>query len=250
MLHRFWNRPLSRSLAVLAAVTVAVASAGDAAAQASATGPAAATADATAVKGESGEVRPIDGMPDIGLWMIAKDGQTANWLGVPYKGKKLMEPVNIVIMDGISGSPEEAVARLVAACAKAGFPGREGHSAGYSARIGGAVFPQAPPGTEDCFSDAPFTFGNDHGRIFGPLKWQDAYYFTAAFSREGVDLVTRVKHLFRSFDRARDAFAQALSAKTEYRVTRYLDLRNDFPDDVALTTGDHDGMAVFLEAIR
>lgn len=204
----------------------------------------------TAAKGESGELRAPSGFPSIGLWMITRDAKVADWLGQSFRGKKLLEPINIIIMDGLAASAEEAVSRLVAACEKAGFPEREGHSSGYSALIGDTVFSQAPPGTEDCFSDAPFTFANDHGRVFGPLRWKEAYYFTAAFSREGVDLVTKVKHLYRSFDRARDTFAQAMSLKTVYRVSGFAHLGNDIPDDEAITTGDHDGMAVVLKAIR
>jgi hypothetical protein len=182
--------------------------------------------------------------------MITRESTVADWLSQPFRGKRLLEPINIVIVDSLAASPEEAVSRLVTACAKAGFPEREGHSSGYSALIGDAAFSQVPPGTEDCFSDAPFTFANDHGRIFGPLRWKEAFYFTGAFSREGVDLVTKVKHLYRSFDRARDTFAQALSLKTEYRLSGFTYLGNDIPDDEVLTTGDHDGMAVVLKAIR
>jgi hypothetical protein len=195
------------------------------------------------------EVAP-PGLPSLGLWMLAPDGSIADWLGKPHQGKKLLEPINVIIVDPIATSPEEAISRLLEACRKAGFPEREGHSSGYSARIDAETFAQVPPGTEDCYSDAPFAVGNDHGRIFGTTIWQGAYYFTAAFSRERVELVTKVKHQFVSFDRARDAFTQRMAERGGYKIAGFIDLGNDLIDDPALTTGDHDGMAVLLRASR
>jgi hypothetical protein len=203
-----------------------------------------------AVKGEPSELTVVPGLPDIGLWMLTREGTVADWLGAPHQGKKLLEPINVIIVDPFAASEADAVARLIAACEKAEFETREGHSGGYSALIGAETCPQFPPGTEESFSDAPFAVGNNHGRIFGPVAWKGIYIFTAAFSREGVDLVTKVKHYYESFDRARDAFTQKLSAKTDYRVSSLVYLGNDLISDDALTTGDHDGMAVLLKAIR
>jgi len=196
------------------------------------------------------EVARAPGLPEIGLWMLSGDGSIAHWLGLEYKGKKLLEPINVVIVDPFASSGEEAEARLVAACKKAGFPEREGHSSGYLARLGDELFPQVPARTEDCFSDAPFEISNNHGRIFGPLERDGAFYFAAAFSRESVDIITKVKHHFVSFDRARDSFTQRMQDRSDYRIAGFVQLGNAFPDHPELTTGDHDGMAVLLKATR
>ncbi len=204
----------------------------------------------TAVKGLPTEKASPPGLPDIGLWMLAADGNVADWLEGPYQGKMLLEPINVIIVDPFATSSEDAVARLLKACGKAGFPQREGHSGGYSALIGDTVLPQFPPGADDSFSDALFAFSNDHGRIFGPVEWKGAFVFTGAFSREGVDVAAKVKHWFQSFDRARDAFSQRLASRSEYQVFSFVPLGNAIMDDDALTTGDHDGVAVLLRATR
>ena len=204
----------------------------------------------TPVKGLPTEKSSPPGLPDIGLWMIAADGNAADWLEGPYQGKMLLEPINVIIVDAVAASSDEAVARLLAACGKAGFPQREGHSGGYSALIGDTVLSQIPAGADDCFSDALFTFSNNHGRIFGPVEWNGTFVFTGAFSRESVDVVTKVKHLFQSFDRARDAFTQKMASKSEYQVSAFVPLGNAIMGDDALTTGDHDGVAVLLRAMR
>jgi hypothetical protein len=200
--------------------------------------------------GAPGDKVAPPGFPEIGLWMIARDGKVADWLGYPHQGRKLLEPINVLIVDPFAVSASDAASRLQAAVEKAEFELREGHSSGYSGLIGGSVYYQTPPGSEETFSDAPFTISNNHGRIFGPMEWEGAYLFTGAFSRESVDLITKVKHQYVSFDRARDAFTQKMSAKTEYRLSSFVYLGNAIPADDALTTGDHDGMAAVLRAIR
>ena len=203
-----------------------------------------------ALKGLPTEKASPSGLPDIGLWMLAPDGNVADWLGEPYQGNRLLEPINVIIVDTFATSSDEAVARLLAVCGKAGFPQREGHSGGYSALIGDAVLSQFPPGADDSFSDALFAFSNDHGRIFGPVEWNGTFVFTGAFSREGVDVVTKVKHRFQSFDRARDAFTQRMSSTSQYQVSAFVPLGNAIVGGESLTTGDHDGVAVLLRTVR
>ena len=204
----------------------------------------------TEPRGQPNETATLPGLPAIGLWMQTRAGKVADWLGEPHQGKKLIEPINVIIVDPFASTQADAVKRLQAACERAELETREGHSGGYEAIIGTEPAPQFPPGTEDSFSDAPFTLSNNHGRIFGPMPWMGVFVFTAAFSRESVDLVSKVKHRYESFDRARDAFTQRMSAKTNYRISSFAYLGNSFPADGALTTGDHDGMAVLLTAVR
>ena len=82
------------------------------------------------------------------------------------------------------------------------------------------------------------------------MEWKGFYLFTGAFSRETVDVASKVKHHFNSFNRARDAFAKRMSEKAQYRVLSFADLGNAICGDPTLTTGDHDGMAVVLAPER
>jgi hypothetical protein len=246
---------MRRSAALVLALAAALAAAGDAAGHAA--------ADATAVRSSAApeaarpgararglpdEQAAPAGFPEIGFWMLSPGGGIADWLGAPFEGKRLLEPINVLIVDRRAASAEEASARLLAACGKSEFPQREGHSSGYWVRLGSMRYPQFPPGTEESFSDALFVFSNDHGRIFGPMKWDGAYLFAGAFSRESVDPVTKVKHRYMSFDRARDAFAARMSERGGYEIAGYMELGNAVVEDPALSTGDHDGVAVLLSA--
>jgi hypothetical protein len=194
------------------------------------------------------DVAIVQGLPPIGKWMIAPDGSIAHWLGAPYRGKTLLEPINILVFDSISQSGEEAYARLEAAAVKVEFEMRSGHSSGYSASLGGAVFEQLPSGKGKAISDGPFEFANNHGRIFGPLRWENGWLFSAAFSREFTEVTPKVRHFFASFDQARDAFAWALDRGGSYKVERFVPLDNAIVDSTEICTGDHDGLAVYLVA--
>jgi hypothetical protein len=189
-------------------------------------------------------------LPEIGKWMIAADGGIASWLGMKYRGKDLLEPINVVIYDGIALTGDEAYARLEAAGAAVEFEMREGHSTGYAALVGGSLYGQLPQGKGKAISDASFELANNHGRLFGPVRWKNGWLFTAAFSRESPDLVSKVKHHFASFDRARDAFAWALDKEGTYKVAGFIPLGNAVIGSSEIGTGDHDGLAIYLSAIK
>jgi hypothetical protein len=189
-------------------------------------------------------------LPDIGKWMVASDGRIASWLDWKYQDKQLREPINIVLFDAFAKTEDEAYARLEAAAAVNEFEMRTGHSTGYTALIGGIGFGQLPLGKGMAISDGPFELANNHGRIFGPYRWKDGWIFTAAFSRENVDVVTKVKHHFSSFNRARDAFAWALDKEGTYKVKGFVPLGNAIIGDAEIGTGDHDGLAVYLAAVK
>jgi hypothetical protein len=189
-------------------------------------------------------------LPEIGKWMIAADGRIASWLGYRYRGKELREPINVVIYDAFAKTGDEAYARLEAAAGVEEFEMRPGHSTGYTVLLGGAVFEQLPQGKGKAISDGPFELANNHGRIFGPLRWKEGWLFIAAFSREHSDVASKVKHHFVSFDRARDAFAWALDREGTYKVTGFVPLDNAILGLPEIGTGDHDGLAVFLSAVK
>ena len=52
---------------------------------------------ATWVSG-SNLVQPA-GLPQLGKWMLGSDGAAAHWLGEIYDGKRLREPINVIIVD-------------------------------------------------------------------------------------------------------------------------------------------------------
>jgi hypothetical protein len=180
--------------------------------------------------------------------MLTAQGVASDWLGEVYNGKNLREPINVIIVDEGAFSPDDAKSRLLAASARAGYPIRFGHSTGYQGQIGGQLYPQLPKGWDDALSNDVFEVNNNHGRIFGPHKMDQAYVFTGAFSREEVDPFRDPGHRYASFNRARDDFTQRLDLDTSYKVTGFVNLGNALVGDPKLTTGDHDGMAVLVRA--
>ena len=193
---------------------------------------------------------PHGTVPSIGKWMIAPSGQVANWIGKPVDGKEIYEPINVILFDPIAKTAVEAHDRLVAASARANFLVRSGHSSGYAGNIDGAVYPELPWGPGDAFSDAPFVLSNNHGRIFGPHKMPTGWLFVGAFSREAIAPTQQVKHSYESLNRSRDAFAHGMVTQGGYRVTSFISLDNTILDQPARGTGDHDGIAILLEATR
>jgi hypothetical protein len=188
------------------------------------------------------------GLPAIGKWMLTAQGVPSDWLGEIYQGRHLREPINIILVDEIAATAAEAKARLIAAAAHAGYPIRLGHSAGYQALIAGELYAQLPQGWDDAFSNEVFEISNNHGRIFGPHRYEQGFLFTAAFSREVVDPFRWPAHRFGSFNRARDDFAERLGRGAAYKQEGAVDLDNALVGDPHFTTGDHDGRAMVLRA--
>ncbi|MDA8411817.1 MAG: hypothetical protein M0001_15700 [Treponema sp.] len=193
------------------------------------------------------ESTQLEGLPSIGFWMLDAKGGVANWLGIRAGGKKVAEPINIIIVDKVSPDEETAKARLERALAESGFPARSGHSKGYSALIGGIACPELLVHSKATFSDASFLSENDHGRIFGPYDTGSGFVFVAAFSRERPDTF-RMRHVLVSFNVARDNVAGALEASGGYRIAGFAPLGNALFWSPTRTTWDHDGNAVLIEA--
>jgi hypothetical protein len=186
------------------------------------------------------------GLPQIGKWMLNAQYEPAHWLGELYRGKHLREPINIVVMDTVAQSAQEARKRLLQNFAAAGYLVREGHSTGYRAYIDGVVYGQIPDGKEQAFSNEPSEMHNNHGRVFGPHPYRGGWLFIGAFSRERMDLLEKVKHCYVSFNQSRDDLSQRLDMKTDYKIKAFLNLDNALIGDPVSTTGDHDGIAVVL----
>ena len=190
------------------------------------------------------------GLPQIGKWMLGADGSAAHWLRELYQGKRLREPINVIIIDESADSSDSAKLRLIRGASAAGYPIRMGHSSGYQGHLGGQLYTQIPSGWDDAFSDEPFEFSNNHGRVFGPHKSDRGYIMIGAFSREEVVPFRWPGHRYASFNQARDDFARRLDQTSEYKVIGYVSLENAISGDAEVTTGDHDGRAVLLRSVR
>jgi len=195
---------------------------------------------------DSADVIEPAGLPSIGKWMIAPDLQPAHWLGEIYENKELREPINVVIVDAYSRSPQEAEAVLLQAATQSGFPSREGHSCGYWGWIGDRLHPQFPGTPAHAFSDEPYELNNNHGRFFGPYRYKDAFIFVGAVSREKVAPLSMPRHQYVSFNRGRDTFAEAMDLHSPFHRIAFVNLDNALIDRPDLGTGDHDGMAAVL----
>ena len=185
---------------------------------------------------------------DIGTWLIAPNGQIANYGGVPHDGKTVLETVNVLILDPNSTSAAESVARLDAAMTRAGFPAQPIHSIGFSGIINGATYGQQPAGFLQAFSDNFFLFPNDHGRMFGaaPAVSGTGYVWSGAFSTEQLNPVNPFTHEYVSSADARAELARRLVASGAATVVGMVPLGNAY-DDGTFTTGDHDGYAIVLQ---
>jgi hypothetical protein len=188
------------------------------------------------------------GLPEIGKWMIDRDGTVAHWLGEIYEGKHLHEPINVILVDAGATSADNARQRVVEAATAAGYPIRFGHSAGYRGYIGGDLYAQLPAGRDEAFSNRVFELSNNHGRIFGPHQMREAHVFIGAFSREAVAPLRWPGHRYASFNQARDDFARDLDRQTLFKSAGFVNLGNAIVGDPNVTTGDHDGRAVLLRA--
>ena len=198
--------------------------------------------------GQEKETVKTEGTPSIGKWMYQKSGERADWLNIPYRGKRIYEPINIIISDAFAKSPDEAEERLVKACALADYKNRYGHSADYLGLIAGDFRRQFPSKKRHAFSDKLFEEANNHGRVFGPVFYDGKYWFIAAFSREKVGVAPKIVHKFVSFNQARDNFAWLLDLKSDFKVRGFVQLDNALIGSPDVSTGDHDGLAILLSA--
>jgi hypothetical protein len=186
------------------------------------------------------------GLPQIGKWMLNAQYKPAHWLGELYRGKNLQEPINIVIVDTVAQSADQAREHLLQNFKAVGYLVRKKHSTGYRGYIDGVIYEQLPDGEEEAFSNEPSETRNNHGRVFGPHHYRGMWLFIGAFSRESVDPLDKVRHRYVSFNQARDDLSQRLDMKTNYKIKAFLELDNALIGDPTFTSGDHDGIAVLV----
>lgn len=185
---------------------------------------------------------------EIGKWMLDSRGDIADYGGLPYEGRTVLEPVNVVIVDSTSRSALEATWRLNAAMRRAGFPPRLIHSTGFRGLIDSQLYRQQPRGLLVGYSDAFFLLPNNHGRIFGPdpVETSSGYVWSGAFSTEEFVFYQGLpRHAYVSANEARDALAAKLVTSGRATLGAPVSLQNSYNTDT-VTTGDHDGYAAVL----
>lgn len=185
---------------------------------------------------------------DIGKWMLDSSGDIADYGGLPYEGKTVLEAINVVIVDPTSRSSLEATWRLNAAMRRAGFPPRLIHSTGFRGLIDGERYRQQPRGLLVGYSDDFFLLPNNHGRIFGPdpVETASGYVWSGSFSTEEFVFYQGLpRHGYVSSNEARDALAAQLVASGRATSGGMVSLDNAYNTDTT-TTGDHDGFAVVV----
>ncbi|OBB05708.1 hypothetical protein A5668_16240 [Mycolicibacterium fortuitum] len=195
---------------------------------------------------------PTDQVPtaygDVGKWMLEPDGQISDYGGLPYGGRTVLEPVNVIIVDPTSTSATEAERKLNNVMFWSGFPAQPIHSTGFRGTIDDVTYGQQPAGLLLGYSDNFFLFPNNHGRIFGPdpVESSAGYVWSGSFSTEQFviyDLLPR--HAYVSSNLARSALAMRLIASGRATYGGMVALDNSY-NTATTTTGDHDGYAVVI----
>ena len=182
----------------------------------------------------------------IGRWLLTGREVPANWLGQKFQGKMMREPINVILVDEVAATPDAAVQYLLESCEAIGYLSRPGHSSDYRGQIGNVIYSQLPQEENHAFSNAMYIFPNNHGRIFGPHFFAGYYYFSGALSREAINLFAEVRHVYASFEMAKQDFAARMQANGRYFVVGAIAMENVFLPSESMTTGDHDGTAVLL----
>ena len=182
----------------------------------------------------------------IGRWHLTGREVPANWLGQKFQGKMMREPINVILVDEVAATPDAAVQYLRESCEAIGYLSRPGHSSDYRGQIGNVIYSQLPRQQNHAFSNAMYILPNNHGRIFGPHFFAGYYYFSGALSREAINLFAEVRHVYASFEMAKQDFAARMQASGRYFVVGAIAMENVFLPSESMTTGDHDGTAVLL----
>lgn len=182
----------------------------------------------------------------IGRWHLTGREVPANWLGQKFQGKMMREPINVILVDEVAATPDAAVQYLLESCEAIGYLSRPGHSSDYRGQIGNVIYSQLPRQQNHAFSNAMYILPNNHGRIFGPHFFAGYYYFSGALSREAINLFAEVRHVYASFEMAKQDFAARMQASGRYFVVGAIAMENVFLPSESMTTGDHDGTAVLL----
>lgn len=182
---------------------------------------------------------------ELGQWMLQPDGEIADWVGLPYQGKTLLEGINVVFVDSTATSARIAARNLNVWMRRAAFGAWPFSSTGYQGIIDDTTYSQQPTGPNEAYRDAFFLLTNSHGRAFGPTPNPagPGYLWIGAWSEENLD-IANFTHGHESFNDARDALLAAMTAKGATDLG-YIDMGNTYNTDT-YSTGDSDGRAVVI----
>lgn len=177
--------------------------------------------------------------------MLQPDGQIADWVGLPYQGKTLLEGINVVFVDSTATSARLSARNLNVWMRRAAFGAWPFSSTGYQGIIGDTAYSQEPTGANEAYRDAFFLLTNSHGRAFGPYPNPSGpgYVWIGAWSKENLD-TANLTHGHESFDEARDALPTAMVDKGATNLG-YIDMANTY-NTADFSTRDSDGMAIVL----
>jgi hypothetical protein len=210
----------------------------------------------------------IEVSAQVGLWMHRERTFTraaiADWLDVPYEGKVLLEPINVLWLDPWvenEGDARDNVVGFLGACrfrreGDAVFGSIPRHSSGYYASYGSDIWrEQYDPDDAWVSGLLGSEFRNLHGRIFpahevAAADGRRVFLTSGAFSQEGGPLTvgclgnTADCHEFLSFDRARDALNCGVEKWSAFAPQNF---GNAYPLSLGLSfsTADHNGVRVF-----
>ena len=182
---------------------------------------------------------------DLGQWMLQPDGQIADWVGLPYQGKTLLEGINVVFVDSTATSARLSARNLNVWMRRSAFGAWPFSSTGYQGIIGATTYSQEPTGANEAYRNAFFLLTNSHGRAFGPYPNPSGpgYVWIGAWSEENLD-IANLTHGHESFNDARDALLTAMVDKGATNLG-YIDMANTY-NTADYSTGDSDGRAIVL----
>lgn len=199
---------------------------------------------------------------ELGKWMINKNGDVADWVGLAYNGKTMQEGINTIFV--VQAATERKAEKLLNKSLKqAGFGASCCSSIGYQGIVKTETYQQYPRGgifgqgvgligklfgIGPAYRDAPFNKPNTHLRTFGgAADGKGNFVFTASVSKETLVKVDgKVTHAYESFDTARTALLDAMLGKGATNLGK-VEMGNKIPaDDPTYTTGDADGLAQII----
>jgi len=179
-------------------------------------------------------------IPEFGKWLYDSNKKPSLWLNRKIEGKLICEPINIIIEDSVSKTPEKSKELLYTSLEKSGFKIRWGHITPRFAIIKGVFYKNLPEKYFYAFSDRIWIMKNSHGRFFGPSKQNNSLYYCGAVSME-----TGITHKYVSFAKARDKYSEMLDKNSEIKIKDFVAMDN-LIDNESTITGDHDGKAVLM----
>lgn len=182
---------------------------------------------------QPGDVFPsLEEVGPFGLWLLNADRTRAAYAPTASRAQAVRRPMNVVLVDKFSTSPEAATTHVTAALGAAGYTAQPGQGGPYQAFVAGEFRPAFPQ---------VYARAGQRLHLFGPWKTAGGFVFAAAVATENAG------GAFQDFMVAREALADALNGKTAFRKKGYVDLLGKVETPTE-TTADHDGCAVVLVA--